>query len=816
MPHLNPPAAGEFADQPSLREIIDEELQALEARAKQQSRSAAMHDEAAVAEAIRRYKAAKAARASATPEAIQSTGLKPNLKLLLASEDKVVEQRLANPTKRRKIVSPGCSIPVVLPIHQNPSPAAAAAGPSAARSHPGLEPGQQQPRAQTMSTKRAPPSMPPTTLRDVQLALSGNLDALRARHMHSRFDLLGALFAVTELAVEVGKHLRPGDVLNLFSISRVFHETISLHLTSSTAAWARYNAPVAYCAFPFNMYARFCTLDPAGRSFHFGTDPTGSSQIVDVAARQSDTIAAGPAAAVATTGPSVTPGARAGSTMLYDAAQAPAKPCSSTTGGSSQPGTPTPRGSRLVPALRWYQLVVFRERAIRDILACLARAGHRTPSRMPVTLAKLWVVLDVPTNGGREALMRNKRFMTHYDLYNASMFFTKLDLRFSDPCYTGPMARSPLRRLVMGQRDGLATLWRLLTRRDFTFDLSGLVRLKLRYDYVPTPAQEELGLPVFGVPLEELGTGHLEGWGKGKVHLLRPDELVPIEAMRRRLPLGSCTIWFALWGNIDWHTGRNLVPSAQELRLFYPEDEKELGPLTDDEFEPVHARLKQWAILPKEERREYRRVIEDAKLQGLAMAYVSQAQDEEIESDDEDLSWFSDVDGGSEDDGEPAKMTRPATPLKETMAKTREGQPTAVRSSNIAAAAVAEPPPDSSDDELLKSLALQEYDQSDLDLDKDDYWGSFIAARRNRSTLSNLQGRSSVNSLTVQAAQQAQAALCDHALPRARSGAVGAACRVPSAGNGDNDDAHDPAEDADDEETDDDDYMNQDHGWFSC
>lgn len=77
-----------------------------------------------------------------------------------------------------------------------------------------------------------------------------------------------------------------------------------------------------------------------------------------------------------------------------------------------------------------------------------------------------------------------------------------------------------------------------------------------------------------------MGTGHLEGWGTGSQHLLRPDELVPLEAGRRsqiypecHMDLGSHVPFMAMWGTRDFETGANLVPTVEELYMSDVEDD---------------------------------------------------------------------------------------------------------------------------------------------------------------------------------------------------------------------------------------------------
>jgi hypothetical protein len=243
---------------------------------------------------------------------------------------------------------------------------------------------------------------------------------------------------------------------------------------------------------------------------------------------------------------------------------------------------------RKVPSLRWLQMVIHREKTIRDILACMARQGHRMPKDMSMSLKKMWLLMDVATNQQRVQFMHSK-FFSAKDLYNIQMFVVKLDMRFNDPV-DGP-GNDILRKLMLGQR-GLTPLGKLLKRTAF-LDPMDIIRLSIRYDYKPSPQHRHYS--IWGILPEEVGAGHLEGWGKGRVHLMRPDELVIREAVRRQLDLKNHIMMMMLWGYIDPITGKD-TPATEEEKYMSddeekpkwgwnnyeePEDEQEDQPMTD-------------------------------------------------------------------------------------------------------------------------------------------------------------------------------------------------------------------------------------------
>ncbi|KAA8573498.1 hypothetical protein EYC84_005083 [Monilinia fructicola] len=218
---------------------------------------------------------------------------------------------------------------------------------------------------------------------------------------------------------------------------------------------------------------------------------------------------------------------------------------------------------RRLPGLKYHQMVLHRVRATRDILAALARKQLRCPPGTNHSLKKVWFLMDISTTLDRVRLMHNRAFFTDRDLYNIQHFIVKLDMRLNDPM-DGP-GSDFLRKLMLGQR-GLSPLWRLLTRTGFT-DLCELQRYMVRYAYDPLVAADDVGEGLFGVPLEEIGRAHLEGWGKGEKHLMRIDELVMREAVRRELGLKEHIAMMLLWGYVDPVTGENLKPSDQECYM---------------------------------------------------------------------------------------------------------------------------------------------------------------------------------------------------------------------------------------------------------
>jgi hypothetical protein len=300
-----------------------------------------------------------------------------------------------------------------------------------------------------------------------------------------------------EVMMEIATYLRPKDLVNLYSVSKDFHDIIESFLSHTMLSAAKKQAPESASVFLFKFYGDLCIPDPAGRLHPI---------------RDTET--------------------------------------------------------RLVPGLRWLRMVVHRERTIRDILALMARQGHRMPEGMSLSLKKMWLIMDVSINRQRVQLLRSP-FFTDMDIFNMQLFVVKLDMRFNDP-NDGP-GEDKLRKLMLGQR-GLTPLCKLL-KREIGLTPIEIIQMGIRYAYSVRP--EYRGLPLLGIPPEQIGVGHLEGWGNGKIHLLRPDELTMRESIRRRLGLKDHIMGMLLWGYVDPVTGENLEPTDEEKYMSDEEGEEE-------------------------------------------------------------------------------------------------------------------------------------------------------------------------------------------------------------------------------------------------
>ncbi|KAH6611219.1 histidine kinase group [Trichoderma cornu-damae] len=369
-------------------------------------------------------------------------------------------------------------------------------------------------------------------------------------------DLISGICQHVELAVELGKHLNGKDIMNLCLANRPFYNALNGYLLSSIRTWIEYRAPEAGRIFHYQLYAKHLVDDPQKRTW--------------MALKQGKTTSPNKDSKI-----------------------------------------------RKVPGLKYLQLVLGRDKYCGEILALMARCGHRMPSTMHHSLLRLWLLMDISTSRQRQAMLRMTHLFKDVDLYNMQMFFIKLGMLFNDPVY-GP-CKFDLVQLMLGQK-GLHKLWQLLTRKKF-YKLPEILELKLRYDFTffseGSYWLENMLGHIQGIPFQEIGQQHKEGWGAGRMHLLRPDEVIPIEAVRRGLHLDDHLSHMVIWGYFDWKTGENIVPSLEEM---YIEDEDDVLANVDtlEHWKPRHVLKKRWSELTPEQQDEILSDEEDERLRAQA------------------------------------------------------------------------------------------------------------------------------------------------------------------------------------------------------
>ncbi|EFX03111.1 hypothetical protein CMQ_3040 [Grosmannia clavigera kw1407] len=370
------------------------------------------------------------------------------------------------------------------------------------------------------------------------------------------FDLLSSVVSCPDLVFHVCSYLQPADVFMLYSVSRVFKATVDADLSSNNARLGRLFAPESTAVFPWNLY-------------HGKGEPSlrHLSMLLSRERKVRDIIAC-----LARSGQRLPqPGASVALKkvwLLMDVA--------------------TNRGRHAL---------VRRLFTDNDLLAvqifCTKLAMHLHEP--------LYAVPGRALGGGGGGGITT----------------------------AAPFSRS-LAEVLLGQRGGLHSLWLMLRGKAFGTPREAL-ELKVRYDYLPPVLPELMVVEAFdehddslvdssdaiaaeysashgltlvnigdnrtdfphadispfaalmatihSVPLWEMGVGHLEGWGLGTQHLLRPDELIPLEAARRGLDLRSHLPFLTIWGSRDFETGTNLAPTLDEI---YMSDEDQGTPAVED------------------------------------------------------------------------------------------------------------------------------------------------------------------------------------------------------------------------------------------
>ncbi|KAK7954213.1 hypothetical protein PG996_015099 [Apiospora saccharicola] len=383
-----------------------------------------------------------------------------------------------------------------------------------------------------------------------------------------RIDLIAQLSLQVELIVEVAKHLPPSDLLNLYSIHRPFHEKINLFLRSSTLAWTNYNCPEAALVYNWHSAAyRHLTIpDPAGRPLVSPLTPYGFHPWRPVKNQYQPKSVADDKAYLESKG--IDTSSRKGKEKAapWDGRTAKCDhDCDNHDHDHAKGKEDNDDVHRLVPSLKWYAMCYTRQETVDDILAHLARRGHRTPPRTSISLLKMWKLMATPTNAERREIIRcsarskignckcwileakqrmddgkavpclkvlermvnigmenlpeGVQGFTDLDLLRIQCFFLKLDLRCNDPLY-GP-EDTDLSELMLGQRS-LVPLRQLLYGERY-HKIDQLLALKVRYDLGATWSVLQPAAPavlsrqnfkLVGVPFDDWGKEHLEYWGE--------------------------------------------------------------------------------------------------------------------------------------------------------------------------------------------------------------------------------------------------------------------------------------------------------------
>ncbi|KAL1898370.1 hypothetical protein Cpir12675_001915 [Ceratocystis pirilliformis] len=485
-------------------------------------------------------------------------------------------------------------------------------------------------------------------------------------------DILEALIHYYPIMMNILSYLRPKDILTLYSVSKPVKSFIDMRPVSTMNFLLQSFSPNGKRYFPYENYSDLIHPDPLG-----GTLANYESHATQ-----------------------------------------------------DLPGSQV----RMVPKLKWFQMVGAREVYITQILAFLARSGHRLPKGTPATLMKLWQFNEAPTNSERRELITNRQLWTPEDILYTQVFLVKLSLVFQDPIY-GPDT-SEFIRFLMGQR-GLYDVWAALFRRKYT-SLEEIMVARTRYSYA-VPHEDvtvHFDPRTWGVPFGEIGRGHLEGWGQGSNHLLRIDQLLAEQSASYGMALQEHLVNMAIWGTFSWNTGRNVVPDEAEIDMITarPEEEEELlqNVNTANMFTRHHALKKRWHTLSYAEREAVRLVDRLEEAEGVKSARILQVARGDLEEPFLELYWTNvenyDIEWQMRRGWPLRSMTRAEIAHKATELWEYEQQPNVHHRLELDMAAltvesdISAPTLTAEEDEYLKSMADWDYSNFELNFD----WSAFM------------------------------------------------------------------------------------------
>lgn len=380
----------------------------------------------------------------------------------------------------------------------------------------------------------------------------------------NKFDLLGSLLSHVDILLEITSYLSPQTLLNLYSVSAPFHYMMDSHFTSFIMASTRTWAPNADRVFPWWCYRQLCIEDPAHRRVKTAPEKMSLTWTDTNSRPFTDYRDAVP---------------------VYDKpepSKEAQKPSTEPPTEAQKPSAEPPKAKvqiRAVPSFRWLKMAAYREAVSREIIGWMTTKGHRIPRHEGVdAIKRMWFLIDIPVNGPRVALIHNTAYFSHDNLFYLQMFFIKLDMLYQDPVhhYGGEWT---MRQYLLAERS-LTTLWNYLRGKDGTCRLE-IMRLFIKHGYRrPQPIRPmtqafqaqwdaKRRMDIMGVPAGLVGRWGNECWGMSDRRLIRPDELVLREGIRRRLDLQRWYIRMMASGYVDEELNPtpHLAPEYEVLSL---------------------------------------------------------------------------------------------------------------------------------------------------------------------------------------------------------------------------------------------------------
>ncbi|ETN43965.1 uncharacterized protein HMPREF1541_10830 [Cyphellophora europaea CBS 101466] len=344
-----------------------------------------------------------------------------------------------------------------------------------------------------------------------------------------KFNIFHGILLYPELCFSLAAHLAIEDLISLYAISKDFHTIIDTRFTTVILSQAIRKAPSSSRIFPFRSFGHLCRTDPAARIAH--PDPVKAAQGI----------------------------------------------------------------VRRIPSFKWLRMILHRDKTVHAIMALFAEKGIPLPRRCELAIKKVWFMLDIPDNARRIGFVHNKKLLTDADLYFAVCFCVKLDMLFHDP--VAPNKFSEGRRLILSQRS-LTMLLRVLQGEALSTRWD-MLQEYITWRYEPGTEEEvDENDTLFGVPRQKWGVMKKEYWGdkkptfengrtsKAPSLLLRPDQLVLREAIKRGLRFAGHYVKFMQYGYIHPKTLENFEPRGLTRRI---EDYKEDEYTMDDAVAGVRA-----------------------------------------------------------------------------------------------------------------------------------------------------------------------------------------------------------------------------------
>jgi hypothetical protein len=220
--------------------------------------------------------------------------------------------------------------------------------------------------------------------------------------------------------------------------------------------------------------------------------------------------------------------------------------------------------ARDVPSFRWVDMVLWRQRIVREILTALAVEGLRVPEQAFGVLCKFWSLMESNSTAVREAYLQDTEIWSDVEVQIFQLVLMKLDMRFSDPVVGNGIGE--LSHLLLTQK-GLQMLHRVLMGEK-TLDYDKAIDM-----VVCTYLTEDLdtdGFPLLddevenGIVEEEWGLLSREGWHMDGERMESAVDMVIMEGFRRGLDVQQYYLDFVLHGFVD-KDGNN-VPTPRQQR----------------------------------------------------------------------------------------------------------------------------------------------------------------------------------------------------------------------------------------------------------